>query len=181
MSRIGKAPVFFDKAVQVTITPANEVTVKGAKTAMTVKLRPQIKAKIEEGNQIVLTRADDENETRAYHGLYRALIQNAVTGVSKGWSRVLELNGVGYRAAVSGKKLELTLGFSHPVVYEIPAGVDIAVEKQTKITVNGANRELVGQVAAKIRTFRPPEPYLGKGVKYADETIRRKAGKSAAK
>lgn len=180
MSRIGKAPVFFDKAVQVSVTPANEVVVKGAKHALTVKMRPQIKAKIED-NQVVLTRADDESETRAYHGLYRALIQNAVTGVSKGWSRALELNGVGYRAAVSGKKLELTLGFSHPVVYEIPAGVEIAIEKQTKITVSGPNRELVGQVAAKIRTFRPPEPYLGKGVKYADEHIRRKAGKSAAK
>jgi large subunit ribosomal protein L6 len=180
MSRVGKAPVFFDKAVQVTVTPANEVVVKGAKHSLTVKMRPQIKAKIENG-QVVLTRVDEENETRAYHGLYRALIQNAVTGVTKGWSRALELNGVGYRAAVSGKKLELTLGFSHPVVYEIPAGVEVAVEKQTKIVVSGPNRELVGQVAAKIRTFRPPEPYLGKGVKYADEHIRRKAGKSAAK
>lgn len=180
MSRVGKAPVYFDKSVQVAISPANEVTVKGAKHSMVIKMRSEIKAKIEDG-KVVLTRADDERNTRAYHGLYRALIQNAVTGVSKGWTRELELNGVGYRAAVSGKKLELTLGFSHPVVYEIPQGVDITIEKQTKIIVNGPNRELVGQVAAKIRTFRPPEPYLGKGVKYADETIRRKAGKSAAK
>jgi large subunit ribosomal protein L6 len=180
MSRIGKAPVFFDKAVQISLTPANEVVVKGSKHSMTVKMRPQIKAKID-GNQVILTRENDESETRAYHGLYRALIQNAVTGVSKGWSRGLELNGVGYRAAVSGKKLELTLGYSHPVVYEIPNGVEIAIEKQTKITVSGPNRELVGQVAAKIRTFRPPEPYLGKGIKYVDEHIRRKAGKSAAK
>lgn len=180
MSRIGKAPVFFDKAVQISVTPANEVVVKGGKHSMTVKMRPQIKAKID-GNQVILTRENDENEIRAYHGLYRALIQNAVTGVTKGWSRVLELNGVGYRAAVSGKKLELTLGYSHPVVYEIPNGVEIAIEKQTRITVSGPNRELVGQVAAKIRTFRPPEPYLGKGIKYADEHIRRKAGKSAAK
>lgn len=180
MSRVGKAPVYFDKAVQVNVTPANEVVVKGAKHSLTVKMRPQIKAKIENGT-VVLSRVDEERETRAYHGLYRALIQNAVTGVTKGWSRALELNGVGYRAAVSGKKLELTLGFSHPVVYEIPQGVEVAVEKQTKIVVSGPNRELVGQVAAKIRTFRPPEPYLGKGVKYADEHIRRKAGKSAAK
>jgi large subunit ribosomal protein L6 len=180
MSRVGKAPVYFDKAVQITITPANEVMVKGAKHTLTVKMRPQIKAAIENGT-VVLTRVNDEAETRAYHGLYRALIQNAVTGVTKGWSRALELNGVGYRAAVSGKKLELTLGFSHPVVYELPQGVEVAVEKQTRIVVSGANRELVGQVAAKIRTFRPPEPYLGKGVKYADEHIRRKAGKSAAK
>ena len=180
MSSVGKAPVYFDKTVQVNITPANEVVIKGAKHSMTVKMRPQIKAKVEDG-KIVLTRVDEERNTRAYHGLYRALIQNAVTGVGKGWSRVLELNGVGYRAAVSGKKLELTLGYSHPVVYEIPQGVDIAIDKQTKISVSGPNRELVGQVAAKIRTFRPPEPYLGKGIKYADEQIRRKAGKSAAK
>ncbi|MGE0761815.1 MAG: 50S ribosomal protein L6 [Bdellovibrionales bacterium] len=180
MSRVGKAPVYFDKTVQVNITPANEVVVKGAKHTMTVKMRSQIKAKVEDG-KIVLTRVDEERNTRAYHGLYRALVQNAVTGVGKGWSRVLELNGVGYRAAVSGKKLELTLGYSHPVIYDIPQGVEIAIEKQTKISVSGPNRELVGQVAAKIRTFRPPEPYLGKGIKYADEHIRRKAGKSAAK
>ena len=104
----------------------------------------------------MLNRKDEERTTRAFHGLYRALVQNAVTGVSKGWSRSLDLNGVGYRAQVSGKKLELTLGFSHPVIYEIPQGVEIAVEKQTKIIVSGPNRELVGQVAAKMRTFRPP-------------------------
>lgn len=180
MSRVGKAPVYFDKTVQISITPANEVVVKGAKNTMTVKMRPQVSAKVEEG-KVVLTRKDESNESRAYHGLYRALVQNAVTGVTKGWSRGLELNGVGYRAQVAGKKLELTLGFSHPVVFEIPTGVEITVEKQTKISVNGANRDLVGQVAAKIRSFRPPEPYLGKGIKYADEHIRRKAGKSAAK
>jgi large subunit ribosomal protein L6 len=180
MSRIGKAPVYFDKAVQINITPANEVVVKGAKHSMTVKMRPEISAKIEDG-KVVLTAKNAEPTTRAYHGLFRALIQNAVTGVSKGWTRDLELNGVGYRAAVSGKKLELTLGFSHPVVFMIPAGIEITVDKQTKISVTGPNREQVGQVAAKIRSFRPPEPYLGKGVKYAHETIKRKAGKSAAK
>lgn len=180
MSRVGKAPVYFDKNVQVNITPKNEIVVKGAKHSMTVKIRTEIVPKIEDG-KIVLTRANEERTTRAYHGLYRALVQNAVTGVGKGWSRTLELNGVGYRAQVAGKKLELTLGYSHPVIYDIPAGVEITIEKQTKITVTGPNRELVGQVAAKIRTFRPPEPYLGKGIKYADETIRRKAGKSAAK
>lgn len=180
MSRVGKAPVYFDKSVQISVTPANEVVVKGAKSTMTVKMRPQVSAKVEDG-KIVLTRKDESNEARAYHGLYRALVQNAVTGVTKGWNRGLELNGVGYRAQVAGKKLELTLGFSHPVVFEIPSGVEITVEKQTKINVNGANRDLVGQVAAKIRSFRPPEPYLGKGIKYSDEHIRRKAGKSAAK
>jgi large subunit ribosomal protein L6 len=180
MSRVGRAPVFFDKAVQVNISPANEVTVKGAKHTMTIKMRPEIKAKIEDG-KVVLSKTNELPETRAFHGMYRALIQNAVTGVSKGWTRELELNGVGYRANVSGKKLELTLGYSHPVVFQIPQGIEITVEKQTKIVVAGPSREQVGQVAAKIRSFRPPEPYLGKGVKYADETIRRKAGKSAAK
>jgi len=180
MSRVGRSPVFFDKTVQVSLTPANEVVVKGAKHSMTIKMRPEIKAKVEDG-KIVLTKVDELVQTRAYHGLYRALIQNAVTGVSKGWTRQLELNGVGYRAAVTGKKLELTLGYSHPVVFQIPNGIEITVDKQTKIMINGANREQVGQVAAKVRSFRPPEPYLGKGIKYSDEQIRRKAGKSAAK
>ncbi|MBX3021620.1 MAG: 50S ribosomal protein L6 [Bdellovibrionales bacterium] len=180
MSRVGRSPVFFDKAVQITITPKNEVVVKGAKHSLTVAMRPEIKAKIEDG-KVILTPANTEPRIRAFHGLYRALIQNAVTGVSKGWTRELELNGVGYRAAVSGKKLELTLGYSHPVVFMIPQGIEIAVDKQTKIAITGPNREQVGQVAAKIRSFRPPEPYLGKGIKYADEKIRRKAGKSAAK
>lgn len=180
MSRVGRAPVYFDKAVQVSVSGKNEVVVKGAKHTLTVAMRPEIKAKIEDG-KVILTTVGEAPTTRAYHGLYRALIQNAVTGVSKGWTRELELNGVGYRASVSGKKLELTLGFSHPVVYMIPAGIEITVDKQTRIVVNGPNREQVGQVAAKIRSFRPPEPYLGKGVKYAHETIKRKAGKSAAK
>ncbi len=180
MSRVGRAPVFVDKAVQVTVTPKNEVVVKGAKHTLTIPMRPEIKAEFKDG-KVTLTTKSEEPTAKGFHGLYRALIQNAVTGVSKGWTRELELNGVGYRAAVSGKKLELTLGYSHPVVFMIPAGIEIAVEKQTKITVSGPSREQVGQVAAKIRSFRPPEPYLGKGIKYADETIRRKAGKSAAK
>lgn len=180
MSRIGKAPVYFDKAVQVTIGNDNNVTVKGAKSSLSVRLRSSVKAKVEDG-KIVLTRANDEATTRAYHGLSRALLQNAVIGVTKGWTKELELNGVGYRANVAGKKLELTLGYSHPVQYEIPDGIDIKVDKQTKIIISGANRDSVGKVAAKVRSFRPPEPYLGKGIKYADETIRRKAGKSAAK
>jgi large subunit ribosomal protein L6 len=180
MSRVGRAPVFFEKTVNVSITPKNEVIVKGAKHTMTIAMRPEIKAKIEDG-KVVLSTINNEPTTRGFHGLYRALVQNAVTGVTKGWTRELELNGVGYRAAVSGKKLELSLGYSHPVVFMIPAGIEITVEKQTKIVVNGPSREQVGQVAAKIRSFRPPEPYLGKGVKYADEKLRRKAGKSAAK
>lgn len=180
MSRVGRSPVFFDKAIQVTVTPENEVVVKGAKTTMKVALKPQIRAEVKDG-QVIFTRDNDEPQTRAFHGLYRALVQNAVTGVTKGWSRELELNGVGYRAAVSGKKLELTLGYSHPIFFEIPDGIEIKVDKQTKVLISGASRELVGQVAAKIRGFRPPEPYLGKGIKYADERLRRKAGKSASK
>lgn len=180
MSRVGRAPVFFEKAVQVSVTPANEVVVKGAKHSLSIPMRKEIKAKIEDG-KVILSCESQEPTARAFHGLYRALIQNAVTGVSKGWTRELELNGVGYRAAVSGKKLELTLGYSHPVVFMIPQGIEITVDKQTRIVVTGPNREQVGQVAAKIRSFRPPEPYLGKGIKYSHETIKRKAGKSAAK
>ncbi|MGZ3791032.1 MAG: 50S ribosomal protein L6 [Bdellovibrio sp.] len=180
MSRIGKAPVVFDNTVQVSVTPANEVVVKGAKSSLKIGMQPQVSAKVE-GNKVVLTRKDDSKESRALHGLYRALVQNAVTGVTKGFSKGLELQGVGYRANVAGKKLELSLGFSHPVIFDIPEGIEIKVEKQTSINIIGASRELVGQVAAKIRSFRPPEPYLGKGVRYAGEHIRRKAGKSAGK
>lgn len=180
MSRIGRAAVFFDDKVQVTISPANEVIVKGGKSTLTVKMRPEVSAKLD-GKKILFTRNAETKEARSLHGLYRAMVQNAVVGVSKGFSRNLELHGVGYRANVAGKKLELSLGFSHPVVFQIPDGIEIKVEKQTAIAVNGPSRELVGQVAAKIRSFRPPEPYLGKGVRYADEHIKRKAGKSATK
>lgn len=180
MSRIGKSPVMFDKALQVSVTPKNEVVLKGAKRSMVVAMRPEIQAKVE-GNQIILSRKDELKPTRALHGLYRALIQNAVTGLSKGFQKSLELVGVGYRASVKGKQLEMTLGFSHPVVFAIPEGIEITVEKQTTVNITGADRAQVGQVAAKIRGFRPPEPYLGKGVKYANEQIRRKAGKAAGK
>ena len=180
MSRVGKAPVVIAGGVQVTISPTNEVVVKGAKSSMKVSMRPEVLAKVE-GNQIVLTRRDDSREARSLHGLYRALIQNAMTGVTAGFTKSLDLVGVGYRAAVSGKKLELSLGYSHPIHFQIPEGIEIKVDKQTNISVTGASRELVGQVAAKIRGFRPPEPYLGKGVKYSDEKLRRKEGKSAGK
>jgi large subunit ribosomal protein L6 len=180
MSRIGKAPVYFDEKVQVSVTAANEVVVKGAKSALTIKMKPEVSAKLE-GQKVILTKNTETKEARSLHGLYRALVQNAVTGVSKGFTKVLELHGVGYRANVAGKKLELSLGFSHPIVFEIPEGIEVKVEKQTGISITGPNRELVGQVAAKVRGFRPPEPYLGKGVRYAGEHIRRKAGKSAGK
>jgi len=180
MSRIGRAPVYFDDKVQVTITPNNEVVVKGAKQSLTIKMQPEVSAKLD-GKKIVLLRKEETKEAKSMHGMYRALVQNAVTGVGQGFTRVLELHGVGYRASVAGKKLELSLGFSHPVVFDIPEGIEIKVDKQITISVAGANRGLVGQVAAKIRSFRPPEPYLGKGVRYQGEHIRRKAGKSAGK
>jgi large subunit ribosomal protein L6 len=180
MSRIGRSPVYFDDKVQVTVTPANEVVVKGAKQSLKIAMLNDVKATVE-GKKIVLIRSSESKEVKSLHGMYRALIQNAVTGVGTGFTRGLELHGVGYRANVAGKKLELSLGFSHPIVFEIPEGIEIKIEKQTAISVSGANRALVGQVAAKIRDFRPPEPYLGKGVRYAGEHIRKKAGKSAGK
>jgi large subunit ribosomal protein L6 len=180
MSRVGRAPVTVGDKVQVTITPANEVVVKGAKATQKVAMRPEITAKLE-GGKIILSRKDETQNSRALHGLYRALVQNAVTGVTTGFTKSLDLVGVGYRAAVAGKNLELSLGFSHPIKFAIPEGIEIKVEKQTAIAITGADRALVGQVAAKIRSFRPPEPYLGKGVKYSDEKIRRKEGKSAGK
>lgn len=180
MSRVGKSPIGFDDKVQVTISPANEVLVKAGNKQIALKLRPEVGAKLD-GKTLVLVRKEESKEASSLHGMYRALLQNAVTGVGKGFTKNLELHGVGYRATVAGKKLEMSLGFSHPVVYEIPEGIEIKVEKQTNISVSGFDRALVGAVAAKIRGFRPPEPYLGKGVRYSDEKIRRKAGKSAGK
>lgn len=180
MSRVGKAPIIIDEKVQVTISGTNEVTVKGGKNALSFQLKPGVTAKVD-GKKLVLLRSSESKDSRSLHGLYRALLQNAVTGLSKGFTRVLELQGVGYRATVTGKKLELSLGFSHPIIFDIPDGIEIKVEKQTLISVTGADKGLVGQVSAKIRSFRPPEPYLGKGVRYQGEQLRRKAGKSAGK
>lgn len=180
MSRIGRSPVIFDKTLQISVTPKNEVVVKGPKRSLVIAMQPSIQAKIE-GNEIKFIRADDSKQARALHGLYRALVQNAVLGLTKGFTKTLELVGVGYRAAVKGKTLEMTLGFSHPIVFPIPEGIEVTVDKQTTINITGSDRGLVGQVAAKVRGFRPPEPFLGKGVKYSDEVIRRKAGKAAGK
>ena len=180
MSRIGKAAIIFGKGVNITVGDNNQVTVKGGKFSQVVPVRSEIQVHVGEG-EVNLTRSNDEVQTRAYHGLYRALIQNAVIGVSRGWSKELELNGVGYRASLKGKILELNLGYSHPIRYDIPSEIEVKVEKNTKVIISGPSRELVGQVAANLRSFRPPEPFLGKGIKYSDEVIRRKAGKSAAK
>jgi large subunit ribosomal protein L6 len=180
MSRVGKVPVKIESGVDVNVTSDGKIVIKAGKSQQEIQLKDVIKAEVKDGD-VVITRVNDEPQTRAYHGLYRALVQNAMTGVSKGWEKGLELNGVGYRANVSGKNLELSLGFSHPITFPIPSGIDISVEKQTRLSIKGANKELVGQVAAKIRSFRPPEPYLGNGVKYSDEVIKRKAGKSGGK
>ena len=180
MSRIGKYPVEFDSKVTVTITPENEVIVKGAKATQTVKMLPQVKAKVEDG-KVIVERQEETQKGRALHGLYRSLIQNAVTGVTTGFTKSLILNGVGYRSSVSGKTLELSIGFSHPIKFPIPDGIEVKVEKQTTVHISGASKEQVGQVAAKIRNYRPPEPFLGKGIRYSDEVIRRKEGKSAGK
>lgn len=180
MSRIGKNPVFFDDKVQVTVSPNNEVIVKGGSQSLTVPVDPSIEPVIE-GKSIVFKRKSDEPRVRSFHGLYRSLVQNAVIGVTTGWTRELELNGVGYRAAVSGKTLDLSLGYSHPIKFPIPDGLEVKVDKQTRISIKGSDKGLVGEVAAKIRSLRPPEPFLGKGVKYSDEVIRRKAGKSSGK
>lgn len=179
MSRIGKYPVSFDDKVQVSVL-GSSVVIKGSKTSLKYDLDKRITAKLD-GKKLILSREDDSKESKSLHGLYKVLIQNAVNGVTQGFSKSLELHGVGYRANVQGKKLELSLGFSHPINFEIPESIDIKVDKQTTVVVTGADKALVGQVAAKIRSFRPPEPYLGKGVRYVGEHIRRKAGKSAGK
>ena len=179
MSRIGKAPITVPKGVEVSFLN-DVVTVKGPKGVMSVGVSGGIKGWMS-GVSFELTRSNDEKATKALHGLYRSLVSNAVVGVSSGFTKSLELVGVGYRASVAGSNLELNLGFSHPVIFAIPAGVDVKVEKQTLVVVGGIDKSLIGQVAAKIRDLRPPEPYLGKGVKYVGEVLRRKEGKSAGK
>lgn len=179
MSRVGKMPVHFGKEVQVNIQ-GESVTVKGPKTSLSYKLHGSIVPKLETGI-LTLSRKNEDKKTKALHGLYRALINNAVHGVTQGFTKVLDINGVGYKANVAGKTLELNLGFTHTIAYPIPQGIDIKVEKNTRIIVSGADRHLVGLVSAKIRGFKEPEPYQGKGVKYETEVIRRKAGKSVSK
>ncbi len=180
MSRIGKMPIHFGKEAQVTVASGNTVTVKGGKSTLSYKLNPAITPKLEQG-VLTLARADESKKVRALHGLYRALIQNAVVGVTQGFTKVLDINGVGYKANVAGKKLELILGFTHVVNFDIPAGIEIKVEKNTRLIISGADRNLVGLVSAKIRGYKEPEPYQGKGIKYETETVRRKAGKSVSK
>jgi large subunit ribosomal protein L6 len=179
MSRIGKLPVMIPAGVKVTIAN-NEILVEGPKGKMKVGLKPDIMIENKD-NVIHVTRKGDLNFQKSLHGLYRVLIDNMITGVTKGYERKLEINGTGFKAVVQGKKIVLNLGYSHPIEYEIPEGIKIVVEENTKLTVSGIDKHLVGHVASIIRDMRPPEPYKGKGIKYNDETIRRKAGKAAKK
>ncbi|WP_300344876.1 50S ribosomal protein L6 [Fusobacterium sp.] len=177
MSRIGKKPIVVPAGVTVTVE-GNKATVKGPKGTLVREFNKDIIIKVE-GNEIIVERPNDEIEMRALHGTTRALLHNMVVGVSEGFKKVLNLVGVGYRAAVQGKGLELSLGYSHPVKIDPVDNITFAVEKNTTIIVEGIDKDVVGQVAANIRSKRAPEPYKGKGVKYADEVIRRKEGKKS--
>jgi large subunit ribosomal protein L6 len=179
MSRIGKLPIEIPKGVKLNYIDS-VLSVKGPNGELSRQIMPCVTLDISE-TSIIVSRNDENTSTRAAHGLTRTLINNIVTGVTKGFKTDLEINGVGYRAEVKGKELVLSLGFSHPVNFAIPDGIVIDVDKMTKLSVKGFDKELVGQTAAKIRSFRGPEPYKGKGIKYADETILRKAGKTGKK
>ena len=180
MSRIGRLPVAVPAGVTVEIAENNVVTVKGPKGTLTREFAPEMEIK-KEGETIVVTRPNDLKRMKSLHGLTRTLINNMVVGVTQGYEKVLEINGVGYRAAKSGKKLTLNLGYSHPVEMEDPEGIETVLDGQNKITVKGISKEKVGQYAAEIRDKRRPEPYKGKGIKYAYEVIRRKVGKTGKK
>lgn len=179
MSRIGKLPVAIPAGVEVKVEDGNVITVKGPKGTLTRKLVDEMSVKVE-GAEVVVARPNDLKRSKSLHGLTRTLIFNMVEGVTNGYSKVLEINGVGYRAAKAGNKLTLTLGYSHPVEMVDPEGITTTVDGN-KITVAGIDKEKVGQFAAEIRTKRPPEPYKGKGIKYETETIRRKVGKTGKK
>jgi large subunit ribosomal protein L6 len=179
MSRIGRLPITVPAGVTIDIKDGNTVTVKGPKGELTRTFAPELGISLEDGT-LTVTRPNDLKKNKALHGLTRALINNMVIGVSTGFSKVLEVNGVGYKAAKQGNKLVLSLGYSHPVEMIDPEGIESSVEGN-KITVSGISKEKVGQYAAEIRTKRPPEPYKGKGIKYSDEIIRRKVGKTGKK
>jgi large subunit ribosomal protein L6 len=175
MSRVGKLPIAIPSGVTITVDP-DFVTVAGSKGTLKQFTMPGVTVK-QEGTDVLVTRANDEPKIRAKHGLMRALIANMVTGVTQGFSKKLEINGVGFRVALAGSDLKMNLGFSHEVVYRLPQGVSAVVEQNT-ITISGIDRQQVGQVAAEIRALKKPEPYKGKGIKYSDERIIRKSGKS---
>jgi len=181
MSLIGKRPITVPDGVEVTISDRH-VKVKGPKGELEYTFLPLVEA-LQEDNHIVVKRKNDDKESRSAHGLTRALINNMVIGVTKGFEKRLEIIGVGYRAQVSGKKITLNLGFSHPINFTAPEGITIEMDKESKnvIVISGIDKQLVGEAAAQIRQYRPPEPYKGKGVRYVDEYVHRKAGKAAVK
>lgn len=177
MSRIGKKPISVPGGVTITVGENNYVTVKGPKGTLSQQLPPEI-AINQDGGTVNVTRPSDEKQHKALHGLTRSLLNNMVVGVSTGFQKVLEINGVGYRATKTGRNLTMALGFSHPVIVEAPEGIDLNTGERNTVIVSGADKQLVGEVAANIRSLRPPEPYKGKGIKYSTEVIRRKAGKA---
>ncbi|HPS64645.1 MAG TPA: 50S ribosomal protein L6 [Ignavibacteria bacterium] len=179
MSRIGKKPVTINQGVKVA-KKDNILEVTGPKGTLTMEVNDDIKVEINEG-EVVFTRDNDLKKTRALHGLYRALFQNLITGCTEGFTKRLDLVGIGYKAELKGDKLVLQLGYSHPIVFVAPKEIKLEVPAPTNIIISGIDKQLVGSVAAKIRSFREPEPYKGKGIKYDTEIIRRKAGKTAAK
>ena len=176
MSRIGRLPIDIPAGVDVKIDGA-AVTVKGPKGELSLNVASPIEVKIEE-NQVLVTRPDDERNSRSLHGLTRTLISNQIVGVTQGYSKSLEIVGTGYRVAQKGAAIEFALGFSHPVLVEAPAGITFAVEGNNKVTVSGIDKQLVGETAANVRKIKKPEPYKGKGIRYAGEVVRRKAGKA---
>ena len=176
MSRIGKLPIPVPTGVEVKID-GNNVSVKGPKGSLSHVVPAPIQVALEDGN-IVVTRPDDERDSRSLHGLTRTLISNQITGVTAGFTKGLEIVGTGYRVTAKGSDIEFALGYSHPILVKAPAGITFAVEGNTKVTVSGINKQQVGEMAANLRKLRKPEPYKGKGVRYAGEVIRRKAGKS---
>jgi large subunit ribosomal protein L6 len=178
MSRIGKLPIPLPKGVELEIGKG-QVSVKGPKGLLEERIPAGITTKVEDG-QVVVSRRNDSKQQRAFHGLVRALLANAVQGVTEGFSKNLEIHGVGYRAELKGKSVVFTLGFTHPIEYPVPEGIQIAVDRNTRITVSGISRQQVGQVAAEIRALRPPDVYKLKGVRYAGEHLRKKAGKTGA-
>ena len=180
MSRIGRLPIDIPAGVEVKIEEGIKVTVKGPKGTLEKCLPVEMTIKVED-NQVVVTRPNDLKKMKSLHGLTRSLIANMITGVSEGYEKKLEINGVGYRAQKKGKEITFNLGFSHPVVMSDPEGIETVMEGQNIIIVKGIDKEKVGQYAAEIRALRQPEPYKGKGIKYADEVIRRKVGKTGAK
>ena len=179
MSRVGKLPISIPQGVSVSLDD-KVLTVKGPKGALARAVHPQIDVTVEDGT-ILVTRRDDEGPSRALHGLTRALLFNLVHGVTQGFTKTLEITGTGYRAEAVGNVLNLSLGFSHPVQFVLPQGITAAVEKQTSIRLDGIDKEVLGQTAARIRAIRPVEPYKGKGVRYSDEVVHRKVGKTGSK